>query len=408
MKKFFNTTTYMTSAILLALLTGYLDQPFLYGIATTVSDVFMKLLKLVSVPIIFLSIISTVSGMDGLQEFKSLGKRVVKYTLLTTLTASALALALFLIIKPVNGVLPSASMAAAETDQTGYMTYLLQAIPSNFLQPFVDHHVIGVLFLAIAFSLATLSLPASNRTILHGFFSSLYAVVMKVTTWIIMWIPLAIWSFIALFLKDIRAGLELESLALYLTCVVLANLIQGLVVLPIFAKSKGVSPLKLAKGMLPALSLAFFTKSSSATLPTAMRCAEENLGIPRKITSFSFPLCTTINMNGCAAFILTTVLFVSMSNGFTYTLPEMVLWVFIATLAAVGNAGVPMGCFFLSSAFLATMNVPLNLLGVILPFYALIDMLETVINVWSDSCVVAIVNQEVNEENLNSNLVQTS
>jgi len=100
-------------------------------------------------------------------------------------------------------------------------------------------------------------------------------------------------------------------------------------------------------------------------------------------------------MNACAAFILTTVLFVSMSNGIAFTGPEMFLWIFIATIAAIGNAGVPMGCYFLASAFLAAMNVPLNILGVILPFYTMIDMLESAINVWSDSCVAAVVDKEV-------------
>jgi len=78
----------------------------------------------------------------------------------------------------------------------------------------------------------------------------------------------------------------------------------------------------------------------------------------------------------------------------------MFLWIFIATIAAVGNAGVPMGCYFLASAFLAAMNVPLNILGVILPFYAMIDMLESAINVWSDSCVAAVVNKEVAEDEM--------
>jgi len=100
-------------------------------------------------------------------------------------------------------------------------------------------------------------------------------------------------------------------------------------------------------------------------------------------------------MNGCAAFILITVLFVSMSEGVLYTYPEMGLWIILSTVAAIGNAGVPMGCYFLASAFLAAMNVPLPILGVILPFYTLIDMLETVINVWSDACVAAVVQEEV-------------
>jgi Na+/H+-dicarboxylate symporter len=208
--------------------------------------------------------------------------------------------------------------------------------------------------------------------------------------------PFAIWAFVTLFFKDMKEGtLEYESLALYLGCVVGANLIQAIVVLPLVLKWHRISPWNTFKGMLPALSIAFFTKSSSAALPMAVRCAEENVKISRKVASFTLPLCTTINMNGCAAFILTTVLFVSMSHGVVYAPWELALWILIATLAAVGNAGVPMGCYFLSSAFLAAMNVPLNILGVILPFYALIDMLESAINVWSDSCVAAIVHKNV-------------
>lgn len=395
-----NTNGLIAISVIIALITGYLDQPVINGIASTISDIFMSLLKLVSVPIIFLSIVSTVAGMENVQEFKTLGKRVLKYTLLTTYVAALLAFFLFLIIQPVGNQTLS---QVPETIQNvagnshGYLTYLIKAIPSNIVQPFSENHVIAVLFLAILFSLATLALPEQHRTVLHSLFSSLYAVIMKITSWIVRWIPLGIWSFIVLFIKDVRGGLDVKSLALYLSCVVAANLIQGFIALPIFIKSKGISPVKLFRGMLPALSVAFFTKSSSATLPTAMRCAEENLGISKKLSSFTFPLCTAINMNGCAAFIFTTVLFVSMSNGLNYSIPEMFVWTFVATIAAVGNAGVPMGCFFLSSAFLAAMNVPLNILGVILPFYTMIDMLETAINVWSDSCVVSVVDKEVRE-----------
>lgn len=381
-------------AVFLAMITGYMHNPFLYGVATTISEIFINLLKLVSVPIIFLSLVSTVSGMENLHEFKSLGKRVVKYTVMTTIIASAVALIVFLAIDPVHSGIRFQKTEAPATNQKGYLSYLINVIPSNLIQPFSESHVISVLFLAILFSLAILALPDQNRSVLHSFFSSLYAAIMKITSWIVLWMPLGIWSFITLFIKDMRNGLEVSHLALYLACVLSANLIQGLVVLPAFVKMKGISPMKLAKGMLPALSLAFFTKSSSATLPLAMRCAEERVGISRRVTSFTMPLCTTINMNACAAFILTTVLFVSMSNGMTYTIGEKILWVFVATIAALGNAGVPMGCYFLSSAFLAALDVPLNMMGIILPFYALIDMLETAINVWSDSCVVAVVNRE--------------
>jgi Na+/H+-dicarboxylate symporter len=336
--------------------------------------------------------------MESVNEIKSLGKRVIKYTLLTTVIAASVALLLFIVIDPVNSSLSSQVTAEVQAQQGSYYSYLIKSIPSNIVQPFSENHVIGVLFIAMLLSLATLSLPQQNRVILHSFFSSLYAAIMKITAWIVMLMPVAIWAFITLFVKDFRKGLDVKSLALYLSVVILANFVQALIVLPIFLKLKGVSPVKMARGMMPALSVAFFTKSSSAALPMAIRCAQENVKMAPKVANFTLPLCTTINMNACAAFILTTVLFVSMSNGITFSGTEMFFWIFIATLAAVGNAGVPMGCYFLASAFLAAMNVPLNILGIILPFYTMIDMLESAINVWSDSCVAAVVDKEVADD----------
>lgn len=386
---------YMAMAVILGVCCGLLQTPFLLEAASVISGCFIRLLKLVSLPIIFFSIVSTACGMASVEEIKKLGRRVLTYTLLTTMVAATVALVIFLIIDPVSNSAVAAGGAVKVASPPSYWTHLLNVLPSNIVEPFLNNNVIGVLFIAMALSLAILALPNENRLVLHSMFSGLYAAIMKVTTFIVGLMPLAIWAFITLFFRDVAEGLQFKSIAYYLACVILANLIQGLVVLPIFLKVKGISPLKLARAMLPALSVAFFSKSSAGTLPMAMKCAEERAGVSRKVASFSLPLCTTINMNGCAAFILITVLFVSMSNYVHYTLPDMIVWIFLATIAAVGNAGVPMGCYFMASAFLASMDVPLNILGVILPFYTLIDMLETAINVWSDSCVTAVVAKEV-------------
>ncbi|MCK4934980.1 MAG: cation:dicarboxylase symporter family transporter, partial [Simkaniaceae bacterium] len=112
-----------------------------------------------------------------------------------------------------------------------------------------------------------------------------------------------------------------------------------------------------------------------------------------------------INMNGCAAFILITVLFALGHAGVSLTFVQMIPWIFIATLAAIGNAGVPMGCFFLTSAFLVGMNVPLGILGMILPLYAMFDMVETALNVWSDSCITATVDMEVKNKKFATSIV---
>lgn len=402
-KRTINPSVFFSIAIVFGILTGYMDHPFLFQIAESVAQVFINLLKLVSLPIIFLSIVSTASGMENLEQIKRLGQKVIKYTLLTTVIAAALALALFIFIQPVREVASTDLLTVGmekTKDHPSYFSFFMQIIPSNFVQPFYESNVIGVLFLAILLSLSIVSLPSHHRTVMHSFFSAIYAAVITITRWIVLIMPIAIWAFITLFMRDLQAGLEMKNLALYLLCILLANTIQALVVLPSLLKMKGISPSKMIKGMMPALSIAFFTKSSAAALPMAMRCAEENVGISRRVASFTLPLCTTINMNACAAFILITVLFVSMSEGMVYSYPEMIVWIFLSTIAAIGNAGVPMGCYFLASAFLVAMNVPLNLLGIILPFYTLIDMLESAINVWSDSCVAAVVQKEITEEEL--------
>jgi Na+/H+-dicarboxylate symporter len=399
-KRKINPNIFFAIAILLGVITGSIQDAFLFRLAETISQLFINLLKLVSLPIIFLSIVSTASGMENMEQIKRLGQKVVKYTLFTTIIAASIALALFIGINPVRTIASSPVAATSEVaTQPSYLSFFIQIVPSNIVQPFNENNVIGVLFLAMLLSFAIVTLPSQHRSVLHSFFSSIYAAIIAITKWIVAVMPIAIWAFITLFMRDLNQGLDVKSLALYLTCVITANILQAFVVLPALLKFKKVSPWRMVKGMFPALSVAFFTKSSAAALPMAMRCAEENVGISRRVASFTLPLCTTINMNACAAFILITVLFVSMSQGMAYTYPEMGLWIILSTIAAIGNAGVPMGCYFLASAFLAAMNVPLHILGVILPFYTLIDMLESAINVWSDSCVAAVVQQEISQEN---------
>ncbi|MDP1836337.1 MAG: dicarboxylate/amino acid:cation symporter [Chlamydiales bacterium] len=393
-----NTNKFMALAVVLGICTGLCSYSPLLSFASLVSELFINLLKLVSLPIIFLSIVATASGMKSLDEIKIMGTKVLKYTLLTTVIAASLALVIFLVIDPVSAYTHTTGIVVeAATDQASYGSYLIQMIPSNIVQPFLNNNVVGVLFIAMALSLAILTLPTENRATLHGFFAALYAAIMKITTFVVSLMPVAIWAFITLFFRDLRDGMEFKSLAFYLLCVVLANVIQALVVLPILLRSKGISPVKTFKAVFPALSVAFFAKSSAGALPMAIKCVQERGGVKPKVANFSLPLCTTINMNGCAAFILTTVLFVSMINGVQYTMAEMCVWVLIATVAALGNAGIPMGCYFVSTAFLVAMDVPLNILGVILPFYSFIDMLESAINVWSDCCVTTMVNSEVSE-----------
>ena len=170
------------------------------------------------------------------------------------------------------------------------------------------------------------------------------------------------------------------------------------IVLPLFLVARGLNPIHVFKKMAPALAVALFTKSSAGTLPVTLASAESRLKVNPTVSRFVLPICTTINMNGCAAFILVTSLFVMQNAGFDLSIGTMITCLFIAVLAAVGNAGVPMGCYFLTLSLMSSIGAPLGLMGVILPIYTIIDMIETAENVWSDSSVCAMVDHDLKDE----------
>lgn len=387
-------STHFILALILGIATGLSQIPTLIGTSAFVATVFVSLLKLISIPLIFLAIVSTITQMKDMQEFRILGIRVFKYTVITTIIAASIGLILFLLINPVHVGTHLEIAQTVDMPAGSYWDYLIKGIPANIVAPFSEGNVIAVLILALMMSFAILALPSKQKNLLSDVFTALFSAILEIAKTILLFIPIAIWAFVTEFVATLETMEALATVGLFLICVLAANLIQAIVILPGLLRYKGLSPIKVFQAMSPALNVAFWSKSSAATLPLTLQCAKERLGISEKTAGFSLPLCTAINMNACAGFIIITVLFVAMSNGIDFSLIEMIAWVFIATLAAIGNAGVPMGCYFLALALLSTMNVPLTLMFVILPFYTFLDMLETTINVWSDACVTAVVDAE--------------
>lgn len=384
---------FLLTMIALGVLAGVTQQPTVLEFARILSDIFMRLLKLVSLPIISFSLLATLTSMGKWSEIKNLGQHVIRYTIITTLLSAITAWILYTIVEPEAALQVNTVKGMEAMKDASYLSALLNIFPSNLLQPFLEHNVMGVMFITIFLSFAVLELPSEKRDSLHKLFDALFSAIMVIIRWITTLMPFAVWAFIVEFTQEVQKGLKFGELASYLGIVIAANLIQACITLPLMLKKNGIPPLQAFKEMLPALSLAFFSKSSAAAMPLAMQCSHR-CGVSNRISQFSFPLCTSINMNACAAFILITVLFVAENYGIHFSAFERILWIFIASIAAIGNAGVPMGCFFLSCALLTTMGVSITMMGVILPFYALLDMLESAINIWSDACVTLVVNKK--------------
>ncbi len=393
MIKIIRSFKFLMVMVALGVLAGISHQPQVLEFARILSDVFMRLLKLVSLPIISFSLLATLTGMGKWSEIKNLGQHVIRYTVITTLLSAITAWTLYIIVEPEAAIQVTTVPDIAGIKDASYLNALLNIFPSNILQPFLEHNVMGVMFITVFLSFAVVQLPSEKRDYLHQLFDSLFSAIMVIIRWITALMPFAVWAFIVEFTQEVQKGLKIGELASYLGIIIAANIIQASVTLPLMLKKNGIPPLQAFKTMLPALSLAFFSKSSAAAMPLAMQCSHR-CGVSNKVSQFSFPLCTSINMNACAAFILITVLFVAENYGVHFTFLERILWIAMASVAAIGNAGVPMGCFFLSCALLTAMGVPITMMGVILPFYALLDMLESAINIWSDACVTLIVNKK--------------
>ncbi len=382
----------------LGIFAGMSDIALFKSLGLVISDVFIRVFKCMSLPIIALSIIVTLSSYCSKGMMKSVWRRTLRYTLGTTFIAATVSFFLYLLISPASMTSSMPIELSSPVQQLNYFEHLSSLIPTNIFSPFLESKVISVLLLGIVFGIAVRFIPDEDaKQTITQFFKGAHGLFMVLTRWVIAVIPIGLFGFITTTVIQFREGADLKGLGQYLLVVVLANVIQGLVILPLWLKWKGIAPFTMMKRMMPALSLAFFSKSSIGTLPVTMSTAESKLGIRPEISRFVLPLCTSLNMNGCAAFIFTTVVYLLQNHGVHMSLTTMAMWVMIATISAIGNAGVPMGCFFLSMSLLASMSVPITLMGLILPFYSVIDMIETALNVWSDACVVKVVDESVKE-----------
>ena len=387
-------------ALILGAILGALGIEVLNGMMNFVATVYTRLFQLLAVPTIALAVITTLSSLGNQADTGKIFRHAIVYTLLTTIAAAAVGLVLYNIVAPGNlptdMVLSGTSELPQNLEQTSYYDHILGVIPNNIIKPFAEGNVLSILLLAVAAGIALAKMPQSNKkeVVVKGLLG-LQDLLFMLIRGLIWALPLGIVAFAAQLSAQFSAGIVMDSLGKYVAIILGGNVIQFFIVLPLFLLARGINPVRTLSKMMPAVLMALFTKSSAATLPVTMNTAETRMGVSNKVSRFVLPICTTINMNGCAAFILVTSLFLMQNGGIQLSLSTMILWLFISVLSAVGNAGVPMGCYFLTLSLMSGMNAPIGIMGIILPIYTIIDMIETAENVWSDSCVCAMVDKDM-------------
>lgn len=389
-------------ALVVGAVLGMLGLSALNDLMNFIATVYTRLFQLLAVPTIALAVMTTLAALGNQADTGRIFKHTIVYTLLTTIAAAAVGLVLYNIIQPGN--LPQAMVQSGSTalpeglGETSYYDHILGVIPNNIVKPFSEGNVLSILMLAAAVGIAIAKMPESDKkdVIMKGLqgLQDLLFMLIRALIWAL---PLGIVAFAAQLSAQFSAGIVMASLGKYVAVVIGGNFIQFFIVLPLFLLARGLNPFRTLVGMMPAVLMALFTKSSAATLPVTMSSAENRLGASSKVARFVLPICTTINMNGCAAFILVTSLFLMQNGGMELPLSTMILWLFISVFSAIGNAGVPMGCYFLTLSLMSGVNAPIGIMGIILPIYTIIDMIETAENVWSDSCVCAMVNKDISK-----------
>lgn len=387
-------------ALVLGAILGALGIEMINGLMNFVATVYTRLFQLLAVPTIALAVATTLSSLGNQADTGKIFRHTIVYTLLTTIAAAAVGLLLYYIVAPGN--LPASMVQNGATglprdlEQTTYYDHILQVIPNNIVKPFAEGNVLSILLLAAAVGIALAKMPQSEKkdVVVRGLLG-LQDVLFMLIRGLIWALPLGIVAFAAQLSAQFSAGIVMDSLGKYVAVILGGNVIQFFTVLPLFLLAKGINPIRTLGKMMPAVLMALFTKSSAATLPVTMNTAETRMGAAKRVSRFVLPICTTINMNGCAAFILVTSLFLMQNGGMALSLPTMITWLFISVLSAIGNAGVPMGCYFLTLSLMSGNNAPIGIMGIILPIYTIIDMVETAENVWSDSCVCAMVNKDM-------------
>ena len=363
-----------------------------------IGDLFLRLLKMVTVPLIMTSLITGVAGLGKHGGFGRMFSRTLLYYFSTSLLAIVTGLILVNLIQPgVGAVLPGGGKAISAPEGTLgdiMVEQVLRLIPPNPFQAFANGEFLSIISFSILFGMFINVVGGEQGQRLSGYFDAAFQVMMRMTSWIIGLAPIGVFAFMVY--ATATQGFEIfGTLAKYMITVFLALLIHSCITLPILVKLFGKrSPLQFAKAMTPSLLTAFSTASSNAALPLTMSCVEDRAGVSNRTSSFVLPLGATINMDGTALYEAVAVLFIAQATpGFELTMIQQVTVALTALLASVGAAGIPHAGLVMMAIVLQAVGLPLESQGIIIAVDRVLDMCRTTVNVWSDSCGCAVIDR---------------
>ena len=372
-------------------------------LARLIGDLFLRMLKMITIPLIATSLISGVAGLGNASNLGSMFSRTLLYYFVTSMLAITTGLVVVNLLQPgVGANLPGGGSVVAGANQSLSSVFhgmLEKLIPVNPIAAFAEGDFLSIISFSILLGIFIISVGGRAGEVLTEFFNSAFQVMMRMTMAIIRLAPLGVLAF--MIFATATQGLEIfKTLAWYMLSVFAALLIHATLILPLILKFVAKrSPIEFAKAMSPALMTAFSTASSNATLPLTLTSVEQRAGVSNKVSSFVLPLGATINMDGTALYEAVAVLFIAQATpGFDLTLGAQISVALTALLASVGAAGIPHAGLVMMAIVLQAVGLPLEAQGIIIAVDRVLDMCRTTVNVWSDSCGCAVLHRVTGQD----------
>ncbi len=367
----------------------WLDTWLVQTIFKFIGDVFRNGLSLLVVPLVFFSLTAGVASLKEPAELGRLGWKIIALYLLTTAVAVAMAVFLALAVQPGTGVDQATTAFTPPADPPTLLQTLTSMVTTNPVQSMAEGNMLQIIVFAVMLGLAlVMSGEPGKRATRH--IEDFSEVVMRLVT-IVMWFaPIGVFALLAREVATLGFDTILKLIN-YFLLVLFALVFQLLAVFPLMLRLGGLSPGPWLRKMREVWLYAFSTSSSNATLPVNLRVTEQRLGASNRVASFALPLGATVNMNGTAIMQGIATVFIAQVYGIELTLVQLLTVVGMATLAAVGTAGVPSAGIVMLASVLTQIGLPVEGIALILAVDRLLDMVRTVVNVSGDAAVTCIV-----------------
>ena len=383
------------------------------GLAARVAwlgSLFVRLLKMVIVPLVFTSIISGVAAVGDGRRLGRLFAKTLAYFLGSSAIAILLGLLMVNLIRPgvgarIGGV-PSGGLPSLDTPES-ITDLFLDMVPVNVVDAAAKPDMLAVILFCILFGAAIASLPERPRATLTGFFESAFQAMMAITGWIIRLAPLGVFALIANVVGTFGLA-SFRALGLYMLTIASGLTLHLFVALPLLLVVFGrIHPRVHFRNVIEPLVMAFSTSSSAATLPVTLRSVETRVGVSNRVSSFVLPMGATVNMDGTALYECAGVIFIAQALGVELSSTQQLVVVLTSLLASIGAAAVPSAGLVIIFLVLEAVNLRGPevdaLVGAMLAIDRPLDMCRTSVNVFSDTCGAAIVARSEGETGVDVN-----